>query len=121
MAHETDTPEAQRCFIHAPIEEIFKAFIEPMELRAWLGLELDLVLELGGKYALSGEEGGVMGTIEVVAWPEALSVTWATGRFDLSLTPDFGGTEVSLSLEGAPHLAHALKRLEAHMTRGGRR
>ena len=121
MAHETDAPEAQRCFIHAPIEEIFKAFVEPLELRAWLGLELDLVLELGGKYALSNQTTRIAGTIEVIARPEALSVTWDGGRFGLNLSPDFGGTDVELTLQGAPHLEHAITRLEAHMTRGGRR
>ena len=122
MADDNTALKADECTIHAPIESIFRAFVDAATLREWLDLDLDLILELGGKYVLSrGDEVLFQGTIEVLAWPEALSVKGGEGHFDLTLVPDFGGTSVRLSSKGIEVMRDALAKLEKHMVRAGRR
>ena len=122
MADKSSAQALESCFIHAPIEAIYKAFVEPLTLKEWLGLELDLVLELGGIYHLKASTGQVLeGVIDVIAWPEALSVTFDSGGFELRLEADFGGTTVSFESSGLEPFSDALQKLEAHLTRAGRR
>ena len=122
MARKSSKPESETRFIHAPIEAVFRAFIEPLTIKAWLGAELDLVCELHGKYLLTAEgQPELAGTIEVLAWPEALAVGWEGGRFALSLEAEFGGTKARFESEGADLTAGALATLEAYLQRPGRR
>ena len=122
MAEEPSTPEPEKRFIHAPIEDIYRAFVEPVTLREWLKVDLDLVLELDGKYCVTDKSDlELNGTIVIVAWPEALSVTWGSGRFDLTLEADFGGTFVTLTAPPGSCFDGALATLESYMARGGRR
>ena len=84
MTRKKSAPESEKRTIHAPIEAVFKAFLEPLVLRDWLGVELDLVPALNGRYCVTGPDGERCdGAIEIIAWPEELAVTWDGGRFDL--------------------------------------
>lgn len=122
MAPKTPTPNEEKRTVHAPIEAVFRAFLEPPLFRAWTGAELDLVSELNGKYCVTapGAES-IAGVIEIIAWPEELAVGWDGGRFDLKLTPEFGGTVATLVTEDAPMWEDALARLDAYLQRPGRR
>ena len=122
MARKTPTPNEEKRIVRAPIEAVFRAFLEPSLFQAWMGAELDLVPELNGKYCVTARDGGQMaGTIEIIAWPEELAVGWSGGRFDLRLSADFGGTVATLNTEDAPMWDGALARLDAHLRRPGRR
>ena len=122
MAKKKLAAEPEKRFIHAPIEAIYRAFVEPALLREWLQADLDLVLALEGKYCVTDKSGQELnGTIAIVAWPEALSVTWDSGRFDLTLEADFGGTSATLSAPPGTCFEGALETLEAHLARAGRR
>ena len=122
MTSKKPAEKTAKRIIHAPIEAVFKAFVEPPTLREWLGAELDLVLELNGKYCVTAPdtEPG-KGTIEIIAWPEQLAITWADARFDLNLSAQFGGTEAVLTTTNAPLWDDALARLNAYLQRPGRR
>jgi uncharacterized protein YndB with AHSA1/START domain len=122
LAKKASATEPEKRFIHAPIEDIYRAFIEPITLREWLNVDLDLVLELDGKYCVTDKNDlELNGTIVIVAWPEALSVAWDTGRFDLTLEADFGGTSAALTAPPGSCFDGALEALESYMTRAGRR
>ena len=122
MTRKKSAAESETLNVHAPIEAVFKAFLDPLVLREWLGVELDLVPVLNGKYCVTGPDGERCdGAIEIIAWPEALSITWDDGRFDLSLAAGFGSTDVTLTTEGAPLWSGALARLGAYLQRPGRR
>ena len=122
MARKTSAPIEEKRTVHAPIEAVFRAFLEPSVFKAWMGAELDLVPHLEGKYCVTGGDGGLRdGTIEIIAWPEELAVGWGDGRFELRLTPEFGGTVATLTTEGAPIWEGALARLDAYLQRPGRR
>ena len=122
MTAKKSAQESEKRIIHTPIEAVFKAFLEPPVLRAWLGVGLDLVPQLDGKYCVTAPEGSCDdGVIEIIAWPEQLAVTWEGGRFDLQLVAGFGSTEATLVTEGAPLWRGALAKLAAHLQRPGRR
>ena len=81
----------------------FKAFVEPTIFREWLGDELDLVLELNGKYCVTAKNAEpANGTIEIIAWPEQLVVTWPNARFDLHLSAG-RPAQLGLAPEVLPH------------------
>ena len=122
MTDDKPALKSQECVIHAPIEAIYRAFVEAAMLREWLGLDLDLVLELGGKYVLEREGVPLLdGSIGVLAWPEALAVSAGEQSFELKLVADFGATTAHVSSRGMACFDGALERLEAYMTRAGRR
>ena len=122
LAEATAAQEPEKRFIHAPIEDIYRAFVEPASLRQWLNVDLALVLELDGKYCVTDKSGlELNGTIVIVAWPEALSVSWDSGRFDLTLEADFGGTSAALTASTDCCFDGALAALESYLVRAGRR
>ncbi len=122
MARKTPTPEPENRFIHAPIEAVYRAFLEPPTLREWLGVDLVLVPELNGKYCVTAPgDDSVEGTIVIIAWPEVLAITWDGGSLELTLTPDFGGTQADLNSEGSMMWSGALAKLDAYLQRPGRR
>jgi hypothetical protein len=122
VAEAKSAAEPEKRFIHAPIEAIYRAFVEPTTLHEWLKVDLDLVLELDGKYCVTDKSGlELQGTIVIVAWPEALSVAWGSGRFDLTLKADFGGTSVTLATTSGSRFDGALEALESYLARPGRR
>ena len=122
MARKKTPGESEKLFIHAPIEAVFRSFVEPLALGNWLDAELDLVPELNGKYCVTASDGTVLaGTITIIAWPEALTVVWDGGQLELRLQADFGGTAAELTCEGDSVMDGALTKLEAYLQRSGRR
>ncbi len=122
MATETPSPESEVRRFHAPIEQVFNAFVKPRVITQWLGYGLVVEPRLGGQYRItSGPEMVLEAEITVIAYPEQLTVTWEGGYLDLQLAAELGGTTATLVNAHQPLWVDALARLDTYLCRPGRR
>ena len=104
--------------LHVPIESIFEAFTVPSKLAAWSPLRADITACLGGAYTLSTPDGKVhSGIIETYATPEQLAVRWPEWNLNLRLTPQLGGTEVTIQTQAQAPWHDCLDALQRYFRR----
>lgn len=106
MTAEADLRVEQEILIRAPIERVFKAFTDPLELATWWRIpgyyeteHADVDLRVGGRYRLTGTSAGlstfeVHGEYLVIEPPSVLSYTW-----NPSWDRDAHGSVVDIRLE----------------------
>ncbi len=67
--------------IAAPVEKVWAALADPQAIRAWMGDDstVEVDLKVGGRYRLFG--GDTTGAFTEVAPPHALEYTWRQGEW----------------------------------------
>ncbi len=115
MGGETTALETQARFLHVPIEAVFEALTEPVQLRFWRGLHSVIDARLGGTFEITDDDGTVhRGSITTMRRPDRLAVRFEQDVVvDVKLSPSLGGTHVQLLATDAGLWGDALARMEA--------
>jgi uncharacterized protein YndB with AHSA1/START domain len=97
-------PIRRRVVLDAPIDDVWRAVIEPERLGAWFGAEVELDPRPGGAIAFRLPDGSARrGVVEVVDPPHRLAFRWRTITSGPSGPAVADVSRVELELAPAPH------------------
>lgn len=93
-------PVAATVYIEAPPEQVYRYFVEPAALTAWMGERADLDPSMGGRFDVDIKGTPVRGHYLHLDPPHRLVISWGYAGSTV-LPPDASTVEVRLIAEGA--------------------
>ena len=84
--------------LHHPPERVWRALVEPDELRAWFPSTIDGERRAGAplQFGFDGMAEPIDGTMHVFDPPKVLELSWGGDRLRFELAPDGDGTTLTL-------------------------